>query len=611
MNRRRVWIALAVMALCMGVWGAGAYAEANAKPAETTVIESTAESPEALLPQDPGNTWPVTIDPKTGETTCENGADITMAEALDITKKKAENLTGGTEKENRQEILDYLEDQDIYEVSEEKGQIHVEFPYAYRQLIVLGDEGSLGDTHGAVNSVYCRLTGFYILQYGDEQAAWGAYDALKKELGEGRVAVDIPIHSQAYVQNQCSLTTAKSTSWGSDKMRLDTVRDKANASKITRKVKVAILDSGINKTHEMFSGRTILPGSTTFVPPSGAGDYAYYDDTANSKVPGHGTHVAGIIDDGTSKQIQFLILKVFDSTGAGSVSNFLQALSFAASQKVDIINYSGGSNVAGEITAADEALYKKYLKSAWDKGSLLVCAAGNDGKRLEEVLTYPAYMPYNISVTAMAHDDGDDQNGGLTLQSFTNYGSAVDFTAPGVDVASAGIASDTYYVYMSGTSMAAPHITAAAAMVKLYNPTARPGDIYKLLRGISYHPGAVPDIYYGYGIPIFNKGVPKLPQPAKPKGTSLKSLTAGKKKLTVRWKKQKKLTTGYQIQVATNRKFTKNKKTVTVVGAAKTKAVIKKLKKGKTYYVRIRTFRKVSGKKLYSAWSKVKRKKIK
>ena len=96
----------------------------------------------------------------------------------------------------------------------------------------------------------------------------------------------------------------------------------------------------------------------------------------------------------------------------------------------------------------------------------------------------------------------------------------------------------------------------------------------------------------------------------KPKATSISSLKAGSKKFTVKWKKQATQTTGYQVQVATNKKFKKNKKTVTIKKQKKTKATVKKLKAKKKYYVRVRTYKtvKINGKsiRIYSGWSKAK-----
>ena len=102
-----------------------------------------------------------------------------------------------------------------------------------------------------------------------------------------------------------------------------------------------------------------------------------------------------------------------------------------------------------------------------------------------------------------------------------------------------------------------------------------------------------------------------------PKGTAVKSVLAGSKKLTVKWNKQskkmsKKRITGYQVQVATNKAFTKNKKSVKVKGYTKTNTTIKNLKGGKKYYVRVRTYKKfdygIFKYTCYSKWSKVKTK---
>ena len=96
-----------------------------------------------------------------------------------------------------------------------------------------------------------------------------------------------------------------------------------------------------------------------------------------------------------------------------------------------------------------------------------------------------------------------------------------------------------------------------------------------------------------------------------PKGTTLATATAASKAITVKWKKQAaKMSTaritGYEIQLATNSGFTKNKKTVTVSGYSKTSKKVTGLKGKTKYYIRIRTYKTISGKKYYSPWSKVK-----
>ena len=92
---------------------------------------------------------------------------------------------------------------------------------------------------------------------------------------------------------------------------------------------------------------------------------------------------------------------------------------------------------------------------------------------------------------------------------------------------------------------------------------------------------------------------------SKPKSTNTKKIKAAKKAVSVEWKKVGGVK-GYQIQVATDKKFKKNKKTVTIKKQKTTKTTVKKLKAKKKYYVRVRTYKIVNGKKVYSSWSKVK-----
>lgn len=92
---------------------------------------------------------------------------------------------------------------------------------------------------------------------------------------------------------------------------------------------------------------------------------------------------------------------------------------------------------------------------------------------------------------------------------------------------------------------------------------------------------------------------------SKPKSTSIKKLANGKKSFTVTWAKVSGVK-GYQIQYSTDKKFKNNNKSVTVNKQKTTKTTVKKLKSKKTYFVRVRTYKTVNGKKVYSSWSKVK-----
>ncbi len=98
-------------------------------------------------------------------------------------------------------------------------------------------------------------------------------------------------------------------------------------------------------------------------------------------------------------------------------------------------------------------------------------------------------------------------------------------------------------------------------------------------------------------------------QTSTPAKTKVQKISTGKKSITLQWKKISGVT-AYQVQIATNKKFTKNKKTVKVSKKSK-KTKIKKLKAKKVYYVRVRSYKKVNGKKVYSKWSTVRKVKTK
>ena len=101
------------------------------------------------------------------------------------------------------------------------------------------------------------------------------------------------------------------------------------------------------------------------------------------------------------------------------------------------------------------------------------------------------------------------------------------------------------------------------------------------------------------------QSAPSAKPVSKLKSAAIKKLKSAKKAIAIEWKKVSGVN-GYEIQVATDKKFKKNKKTVTVKKQKTTKVTVKKLKAKKKYYVRIRTYKTVKGKKVYSSWSKVK-----
>lgn len=153
---------------------------------------------------------------------------------------------------------------------------------------------------------------------------------------------------------------------------------------------------------------------------------------------------------------------------------------------------------------------------------------------------------------------------------------------------------------------------------KVRKPTVKTIDGNELIEGTDYtvkYSKSSPKNVGAYTVTV--TGIGKYKDTAKaafkivPKGTKISKLTKASKAITVKWKKQSakmasSRITGYQIQVATDKKFTKNKKTVTVKGYKKVSKKVTKLKAKKKYYVRVRTYKIISGKKYYSGWSAVK-----
>lgn len=130
--------------------------------------------------------------------------------------------------------------------------------------------------------------------------------------------------------------------------------------------------------------------------------------------------------------------------------------------------------------------------------------------------------------------------------------------------------------------------------VKDSKPTTKPSE-----------PATTPSTTPSTTQPTTKPSTTKNTKTVKPKKTSIKKLSKGKKKFTVTWAKVSGVK-GYQIQYSSNKKFKKNNKMVTVTKQKTTKATVKKLKSKKKYYVRVRTYKTINGKKIYSSWSKVK-----
>ncbi len=195
------------------------------------------------------------------------------------------------------------------------------------------------------------------------------------------------------------------------------------------------------------------------------------DDSDPLDDSSHGTHVAGIIGAqgnngiggvGVNWTVHLVALKFLDKNGEGNTANAAEAIDYAVKAGARVINASWGG------PAFSFALFKA-IRNAANQGVLVVAAAGNEGSNSDTQPEYPASydLPNVISVAATDAGDG--------LVDFSNYGArTVDLGAPGDDIYSTvpKFANPSGYAYFSGTSMAAPFVSGAAALYLSHTPSA-------------------------------------------------------------------------------------------------------------------------------------------
>jgi subtilisin family serine protease len=229
--------------------------------------------------------------------------------------------------------------------------------------------------------------------------------------------------------------------WGLDAVGADVAWNVTRGTGVT----VAVVDTGVAPAPDL-AGR-LLPGWNVLTADANAAD----DNR-------HGTHVAGTIAEdagntlaeaGLAPEAQILPVKVLDATGSGSDSDVAAGIAWAATHGARVINLSLGAPAPSHILA-------DAVRSAVSHGVTVVAAAGNDGGRPG----YPARLPGVIAVGAIDRS--------LAVAAFSARGRGLDLVAPGVGVVQQtlgdrpGSWSEQSF---DGTSMAAPHVSATAALV--------------------------------------------------------------------------------------------------------------------------------------------------
>jgi len=271
----------------------------------------------------------------------------------------------------------------------------------------------------------------------------------------------------------------------------------------TSRVKVAVLDTGADCTHPDFKnlggsstdsaqgGQLLWSASqalvTTTISPATC---AWQDDH------GHGTHTAGIVAAATQNgagvasvgyPLQVVVYKVLDNTGSGSDSVIAQAIEAAAGAGVQVVSMSlGGAGYSQTLQTA--------IDYAWQRNTLVVAAAGNTG---DSSLIYPGAANHALGVGAT-----DSTN---TIASFSTFGNWVKIAAPGVNVLSTVPTYSTpigalNYAYLSGTSMATPHVAGVAGLVYMANPNLSAAAVAQRLQRSAQTSNSGWEQHIGYGV---------------------------------------------------------------------------------------------------------------
>ncbi len=217
-------------------------------------------------------------------------------------------------------------------------------------------------------------------------------------------------------------------------------------------VHVYVIDSGIRLSHEEFEGRAV----------SG---FDAIDGGSADDCHGHGTHVAGTVGGktfGVAKKAQLVAVRVFDCQGKAVKGGLVAAIDWVTANAVKpaVVNMSLGSTGS---SATDDAVRRSIATGL----TYVVSAGNNSGDACERS---PARLPEAITVGATTKTDA-------RAVSFSNFGRCLDLFAPGAGITSAAFTGDTATADKNGTSMAAPHVAGAAALLASANPTWTPQQI--------------------------------------------------------------------------------------------------------------------------------------
>jgi subtilisin family serine protease len=314
-------------------------------------------------------------------------------------------------------------------------------------------------------------------QVGADLAVHAAHTAGLENTG-GRTILPAPIFQSDDGEEEAPNDPLAGEQWSLTKMG---VLSGWQVSRGNDTVAIALIDSGYDLAHEDLAAGSLWTNSAE------AGGQPLVDDDENGLIDdvhgwdwidqdnvmndpyGHGSHVGGIIGATTNNRagvaglggnLRIMPLRILDETGSGQLSDLLDALAYARSQDVKIVNLS-------LVLRSDSMALAQALEVLAGEGMLLIAATGNQN----DGVLWPAAYPHTLAVAATDRTD--------MRAEFSNFGPEVDLAAPGVEIMAPF--RDGSYAFLDGTSMAAPHVATLAGLIWSLRPDLGAADIRSIL----------------------------------------------------------------------------------------------------------------------------------
>ena len=424
----------------------------------SSMVLTTGE-PEAAID---GNPLPLAEAPA-----IEQGQALLPIEAIAAVREMPPEtgLVSAEQAEEQSTLITQSEAENLgLQVQVEDDTILVTAPFQTRRLIVKTANGKLSNRFGA-STVLSLPENRFVLQYDTEQAARDA--CLQLEATPSVLYAEPDGVLTVSETEAAEAVEAAALGWGADRIGSAAFQAILPANPPT--ITVAVLDSGIDANHPVFADR-VSDARWNFV------------DNNNNTADGHshGTHVAGIVADCTPSNVKIMPVKVLSDTGKGFDTITMEAVRYAVNNGAKVVNLS--------LSGADTTInsWNDTANHAARHGVTIFAATGNGGK---DVRHYPAAIAGVIAVTSSTSANAPAAS--------ANYGAHADIGAPGDNIRSTMPGGG--YGNKSGTSMATPHASAAAALLLSYQPNMPPEAILPYLQATS-NPWATSTQLHGAGI---------------------------------------------------------------------------------------------------------------